>query len=96
MVKWRSKWEKEKDVAEKINFVKKLIFSSIYEMKKLNPNVAALSLGITTAILSAICFILIAILPMQIVVIGANTLFHGIYYLVFGCCCNRLHICHCI
>ena len=49
-------------------------------MEKLNANAVALSLGITTVILSFICFILIAILPMQIVVSGANTLFHGINF----------------
>ena len=47
-------------------------------MGKLNPNAVALSLGITASVISLICFILIAILPLNIVIKGTNTLTHGI------------------
>lgn len=46
-------------------------------MEKLNHNTVALSLGITASMLSAICWIVISILPMQTMIALSNNLFHG-------------------
>lgn len=47
-------------------------------MEKLNPNVVALSLGVTSAILYILCLILIAITPVPAVVSLVNSLQHSI------------------
>ena len=47
-------------------------------MEKLKPNVVGLSAGITVSILSAICFILVSVLPLKAVIGLANNLVHTI------------------
>ncbi len=47
-------------------------------MEKLKPNAVGLSAGITASILSAICFILVAVLPLKVMINLANNLVHTI------------------
>lgn len=47
-------------------------------MEKLKPNVVALSLGIVAAVTYVACLIIVAILPLETVVMLVNSLFHGI------------------
>ncbi|MBI2656116.1 hypothetical protein HYX03_00065 [Candidatus Woesearchaeota archaeon] len=47
-------------------------------MEKVNPNVVALSLGITASILYVICLIAVAILPIQTMVPLVNNLIHSV------------------
>ena len=48
------------------------------KMEKLNPNVVALSLGLTTTILYIVCLVLVAITPVPIVINVVNALQHSI------------------
>ena len=47
-------------------------------MEKLNPNVVALTTGITTSIISVLCLIFVLIFPLSTVVYVANNLVHSI------------------
>ena len=47
-------------------------------MEKLNPNVVALTTGITASIISIACLIFVAIFPLPTVVYVANNLVHSI------------------
>ncbi len=47
-------------------------------MEKLNPNIAALSLGITAAAADLVCLIFIAAFPLNAVIKASNALIHGI------------------
>lgn len=47
-------------------------------MEKLNPNVAALSLGITAAAIDLICVVFIAAFPLNALIKASNALMHGI------------------
>lgn len=47
-------------------------------MEKLNTNVVALSLGITTSIVYIVCLFFIAIFPLQAIITISNSLVHGI------------------
>ena len=47
-------------------------------MEKLNPNVVALSFGVTTTVLYIICLALVAITPVPLVVSFVNSLQHSI------------------
>lgn len=48
--------------------------------EKLNPKNTGLSAGITVAILSALCAVLITILPLQFLIAGTNSMFHSMSF----------------
>ncbi|MBS3113762.1 hypothetical protein J4448_01550 [Candidatus Woesearchaeota archaeon] len=47
-------------------------------MEKLNKNVVALSVGITTALVYLVCLAFVAIFPLQTIVTVSNYFVHGI------------------